>query len=137
MNVFNVKSDIGIFGYTVAPEPPQAAPSAQISGTDLPIVPVDAVKGSKVIYTLNDFNNEFECADGKFYINTKTGEAFSDAGCTVRLGSESGKTYSDKAELVIKSELDGVMSSENMYVYKCGGAAETLAAPYADKNTGV
>ena len=137
VNVFNVKSDIGIFGYTVAPEPPQAAPSAQISGTDLPIVPVDAVKGSKVIYTLNDFNNEFECADGKFYINTKTGEAFSDAGCTVRLGSESGKMYSDKAELVIKSELDGVMSSENMYVYKCGGAAETLAAPYADKNTGV
>lgn len=135
VNAFNVKSDIGIFGYTVVPEPPRAAPSAEIGGNVLPVVPVYTVKGSTVSYTLNSFKNEFKCADGVFYIDTSTGEAFSDAKRTQKLGSASGQSYSDKAELAIKAKLDGVESDENVYVYKCG-ASDVLAAPYADKDTG-
>ena len=86
VNIFDVKSDIGIFEYIVTPEAPKAAPSATVSG-NLPVVPITAVKGSTVKYEINGFTNEFVCDDGKFYLDTKTGNAFKDENCTEPLGS--------------------------------------------------
>lgn len=134
VNVFGVKSNVGIFEYTVTPEAPCAAPSATVSG-NLPIVPVTAVKGSTVKYEINGFTNEFVCDDGKFYIDTKTGNAYKDKNCTEPLGVQNTVTLTSPAELNIKAELDEVESLPNYYRYDAGGA-DVLAAPYADKETG-
>ena len=53
VNIFDVKSDIGIFEYIVTPEAPKAAPSATVSG-NLPVVPITAVKGSTDVYKRQD-----------------------------------------------------------------------------------
>lgn len=134
VNIFGVKSDVGIFEYTVTPEAPCAAPSATVSG-NLPVVPVTAVKGSTVKYEINGFLNEFLCDNGKFYLDTKTGNAYKDEDCKDRLGNLNTDTLTAPAVLNISAVLDGVESLENRYTYNVGGA-DTLAAPYADKETG-
>ncbi|MBQ3573174.1 MAG: chitobiase/beta-hexosaminidase C-terminal domain-containing protein, partial [Clostridia bacterium] len=136
VNAFGVKSDVGIFSYTVTPEAPKAAPSATISGSDLPVVPVDAVKGSTVKYTIGDFTNEFPNADAeRFYIDTNTGNAYRDKECTQPLGDSSANTNSDSVTLEISAKLDGVESDINRYTYALSDSA-VLAPPYADKETG-
>lgn len=136
VNVFGVKSDVGIFEYIVTPESPKAAPSATISGDKLPIIPVSAVKGSTVKYEINGFENEFVTDNGEFYIDTQTGNAYSDADCTNSLGDTNTSELTSPAKLNIKAELDGVESLENSYTYKLSDNPNTLAQPYADKETG-
>ena len=133
VNIFGIKSDVGIFEYTVTPEAPKAAPSATVSG-NLPVVPITAVKGSTVKYEINGFKNEFVCDDGKFYLDTKTGNAYKDEACTEPLGNQNDNTLSAPAVLNISAHLDGVESLENRYTYNVSDA-DTLAAPYADKET--
>ncbi len=136
VNVFGVKSDVGIFSYIVTPAAPKAAPSATISGTALPVVPVDAVKGSTVSYKIGGFENEFvNTDDERFYIDTKTGMAYRDKACTVRLGEESAEVHSGSVTLEIYAKLDGVESDTNRYIYAVSDS-DVLAPPYADKETG-
>lgn len=138
VNVFGIKSDVGIFEYMVTPEAPKAAPSATISGDRLPVVPVSAVKGSTVKYEINGFKNEFVCNDGEFYIDTQTGNAYTDRECTSSnlLGNANTGNLTSPAKLTIKSELDGIESPDNVYIYKLSNDPNTLAQPYADKDTG-
>ncbi len=136
VNAFGVKSDVGIFSYTITPEAPKAAPSATIGGSDLPVVPVDAVKGSTVKYTIGGFVNEFPNADDeRFYIDTKTGAAYRDKECTQPLGESSANVNSGSVTLEISSTLDGVESDTNRYIYAVSGG-DAIAPPYADKETG-
>ena len=136
VNVFGVKSDVGIFEYIVTPEAPKAAPSAVIGGDKLPIVPVSAVKGCTVKYDVNGIKNEFVCEDGSFYIDTATGNAYKDGACTEPLGTRNTGTITAPAVLNISAELDGVESDLNRYSYKLSSDTGTLAPPYADKETG-
>lgn len=136
VNVFGVKSDVGIFDYTVTPEAPKAAPSAVLGGDRLPVVPVTAVKGSTVKYEINGFSNEFKCEDGSFYIDTATGSAYKDKECTILLGTVNTDALTSPAVLDIWAQLDGIESSPNRYTYRLSGNADTLAPPYADKETG-
>lgn len=136
VNVFGVKSDVGIFEYTVAPEAPKASPSAVIGGDRLPIVPVSAVRGSVVKYEINGFENEFVCSTGSFYIDTSTGNAYLDKDCTDLLGTANTAISTSQAVLDIWAELDGVESRINRYVYTLSSDPDALAAPYADKDTG-
>ena len=138
VNAFGVKSDIGIFSYTITPDPPKAAPSATISGDILPVVPVDAVKGSTVKYTIGSFENEFENTESeRFYIDTQTGMAYRDEECTQQLGKLNTAVSAAKSvTLEISSVLDGVESDTNKYVYAVSSNPLTLAPPYADKETG-
>ena len=136
VNIFGVKSDIGIFAYTVKPEAPKAAPSATIGGDKLPVVPAKAVKGSTVKYEINGVTNEFVCVDGVFYLDTATGNAYSDKECVNPLGTENNTAIESPAVLNIWAELDGVESQPNRYTYTLVQDADTLAPPYADKDTG-
>ena len=135
VNVFGIKSDVGIFEYTVSPEAPKAAPSAVIGGTELPVVPVSAVKDSTVKYEINGFENEF-VTDGSFYIDTHSGGSYKDAECTQPLGLAGVSAMASPAVLNIRSELDGISSETNSYTYGVSGSANTVAPPYADKETG-
>ncbi len=136
VNEFGTKSDVGIFEYVITPEAPKAAPSSEISGDKLPVVPVEAVTGSTVHYTINGFENEFICDDGIFYIDTDTGNAYRDEACTEALGTENTGTISSPAQLELWAELDGISSDPNNYVYQLSDDPSALAAPYADKDTG-
>lgn len=143
VNIFGVKSDIGIFKYTVTPESPIAAPSATISGTSLPVVPVSALEGSTVKYTVGQgedaFENTIEDAPGSFYIDMNTGNAYSSPDCTPEslLGTENDGTVSSPASLSIRAELDGVESQPNTYIYNVTNNPAQLAPPFPDKDTGV
>ena len=138
VNPFGVKSDVGIFTYTITPEAPKAAPSATISGNTLPVVPVDAVKGSTVKYKVGSFENTFvNDTDERFYINTQTGMAYRDKECTEQLGILNTAVSSAKSvTLEISSTLDDVESDINKYTYAVSNNPATLAPPYADKETG-
>lgn len=136
VNQFGVKSDVGIFEYIVAPEAPKAAPSASVSGSRLPLVPVSAVKGSLVSYEINGVLNTFTCTDGIFYLDTQTGNAYRDKERTDLLGTEHIGDLTSPAILNIYAELDGVQSEQNRYTYSLSGSSDTLAPPYADKETG-
>lgn len=136
VNPFGVKSDVGIFSYTVTPEAPVAAPSAAISGTKLPVVPVDAVVGSKVSYKIGSFENEFENTDDeRFYIDTETGMAYRDKECTQQLGKLNTAVNSKSVTLEISATLNGIESDKNRYVYSVSKDS-VIAPPYADKETG-
>ncbi|UKI35260.1 MAG: hypothetical protein L6V93_13770 [Clostridiales bacterium] len=134
VNIFGVKSDIGIFSYTVAPEAPRCAPSAAVSGDRLPVVPVSAVKGSTVRYSINGFENEFLCTDGTFYLDTQTGGVYLDKDCTMPI-SDKKTDISSPAVVEIMSELDGVLSETNRYTYSLSNG-DVLAPPFADRETG-
>lgn len=137
VNAFGVESDVGIFSYVVAPEAPGSAPSATFHAPKLPVVPVDAVVGSTVKYTVGSFQNEFVNTDAeRFYIDTHTGNAYRDEACTAPLGHTSETTNADTAVLELFAELDGVESDHNRYVYSLSDDTAVLAPPYADKVTG-
>ncbi len=136
VNSFGVKSDVGIFSYTVTPEAPKAAPSATINETSLPVVPVDAVKGSTVKYRIGSFENEFDNDETeRFYINTENGMAYRDKECTEQLGYLNTSVNSGSVTLEISSTLNGVKSDTNRYTYATTNSF-VLAPPYADKETG-
>ena len=136
VNSFGVKSDVGIFSYVITPEAPKSAPSATISASKLPVVPVDAVKGSTVKYKIGNFVNEFDNNDAeRFYIDAQTGMAYRDKECTEQLGRLNTSVNSGSVTLVISAELDGVESDTNRYTYATSNNA-VLAPPYADKETG-
>ena len=114
VNSFGVKSDIGIFPYVVTPEAPKAAPSATINGTELPLVPVDAVDGSTVKYTIGGFTNEFaNSGDERFYIDTSTGMAYRDELRTQQLGAINTSINTGNVTLTISATLDGIESDVN------------------------
>ena len=136
VNVFGIKSDIGIFEYIVAPEAPKAAPPAVVGGGTLPVVPVSTVKGSTVKYEINGFKNEFVCTDENFYIDTQTGSAYKNKDCTVPLGTENTGKLTAPAVLNISAALDGIESEQNSYTYDLSSDINALAPPYADKETG-
>ena len=136
VNVFNVKSDIGIFDYTIVPAAPVAPPSADVS-EKLPVIPVTAVEGSTVSYEINGTTNSFKLESGTvFYLDTATGNAYQNKDCTILLGTKSGKTLTAPAVLTIGAELDGVESEKNQYRYGVTDNPNTVAAPYADKVSG-
>ena len=136
VNSFGVKSDVGIFSYIVTPQAPKAAPSATISGNKLPVVPVDAVKGSTVKYQIGGFSNEFVNAeDERFYIDTTNGMAYRDEQCTQQLGLLNTSVNSGSVTLKISAVLDGVESDTNRYTYSTSNST-VPAPPYADKETG-
>ena len=136
VNSFGVKSDIGIFPYVVTPEAPKAAPSATINGTELPLVPVDAVDGSTVKYTIGGFTNEFaNSGDERFYIDTSTGMAYRDELRTQQLGAINTSINTGNVTLTISATLDGIESDVNRYVYAVTNR-DVIAPPYADKETG-
>lgn len=136
VNPFGVKSDVGIFSYTVTPEAPKAAPSATINSDSLPVVPVDAVIGSTVSYTIGGFENKFDNLDAeRFYIDTETGMAYRDKECTEQLGDLNTGINSGSVTLEISSSLNGVESDTNSYTYSASNSF-VLAPPYADKETG-
>ncbi len=136
VNSFGVKSDVGIFSYTVTPEAPKAAPSATINASSLPVVPVDAVKGSTVKYKIGSFENEFVNADAeRFYIDTETGMAYRDKERTKQLGRLNTSVNSGSVSLEISSRLNGVESDTNRYTYATSNSF-VLSPPYADKETG-
>ncbi|MBR5307843.1 MAG: chitobiase/beta-hexosaminidase C-terminal domain-containing protein [Clostridia bacterium] len=141
VNVFGVKSDIGIFEYVVTPESPVAAPSGTTSGDRLPIVLVSAVEGSTVKYEIGDgdekFENEFVAETENFYIDTNTGNAYLDPDCTMGLGDKNDGEISSPAILHLYAELDGITSQPNTYVYSLSDKEGQLAPPYPDKDTGV
>ncbi|MBQ8526395.1 MAG: chitobiase/beta-hexosaminidase C-terminal domain-containing protein [Clostridia bacterium] len=137
--VFNTTSDIGIFDYTITPEAPVAAPGAVISGDTLPVVPVEAVKGSTVNYDINGVENEFVTDDGEFYIDTATGNAYDDYdGETLSnpLGNVNDTEINAPAVLEITGTLDDITSQPNRYIYDLSSEPTHLAPPYADKKTG-
>lgn len=136
INIFGVKSDIGIFAYTIKPEAPKAAPSAAVGEDRLPVVPVKAVPGSTVKYEINSVTNELVCTDGVFYLDTATGNAYGDKECTKLLGKENNAAIQSPAVLNIRAELGGVESQPNRYTYALAQDADALAPPYADKETG-
>ncbi len=136
VNSFGAKSDIGVFEYVITPEAPVAAPSATVGGNQLPVVPVDAVEGSTVKYEIGSFENEFVAENERFYINTATGNAYEDEDCTKPLGNKSNTTNNGTVVLHISAELDGISSEPNTYVYSTNNRPESLASPYADKETG-
>lgn len=137
VNVFGVKSDIGIFEYTITPEAPKAAPSATLGGNKLPVVPVSAVVGSTVNYTINGFANQFPATTDTFYIDTETGNAYLDELCQNPLGTQNTSgTLNSPAILDLTATLDGVTSQPNTYIYSLSNDPTTLAPPYADKDTG-
>lgn len=137
VNAFGIKSDVGIFSYVITPEAPKAAPSSTINGTKLPVVPVDAVKGSTVKYKIGRFENEFlNSDDERFYIDTETGMAYRDKECTEQLGRYNTSVNSGNVTLEIASVLDDVESDKNRYVYAVSDEPDVIAPPYADKETG-
>lgn len=141
VNVFGVKSDIGIFEYIVTPEAPVAAPSGSISGDNLPIVMVNTVEGSTVKYEIGEgeekFENEFDNAPETFYIDINTGNAYIDPDCTMKLGEQNDGKISSPAIIHLKSEMDGIESEPNTYVYTLSHNEKQLAPPFPDKETGV
>lgn len=144
VNIFGVKSDIGIFQYTITPEAPVAAPSATISGNTLPVVPVSALEGSNVSYTVgvgdDKVTNLIEDAPESFYIDMSTGNAYSGKECLPEqlLGNDVGTTVDSPAILNIWAEMDDVESEPNTYIYNTTGTDDgTLAPPFPDKYTGV
>ncbi len=138
VNVFGVRSDIGIFSYTVAPEAPFAAPSATISGDSLPLVPVEAVKGSKVFYTVGDASQSFDNTDSeRFYIDTETGISYRNPDRTEPLTSDTGVVNTSPVTLDIYSVLDSVESEHTVRRYALSDVDTVLAPPYASKETGM
>ncbi|MBQ8588427.1 MAG: chitobiase/beta-hexosaminidase C-terminal domain-containing protein, partial [Clostridia bacterium] len=136
VNSFGVKSDIGIFSYTITPEAPIAAPSASLS--EFPLVPVDAVKGSKVEYTIGNVTNSFDNTGGeRFYIDTETGNAYRNEDRTGLLGDESTEVNTSPVKLAITSTLDGVTSDLTECTYIVSSQNRIPAPPYADKDTGM
>lgn len=150
-----VQSDLATFYYLITPEAPKAAPSANVE--KLPVVPVDALtvkstgSGRCVIkYTVgneNDgyFSGEFENSytEGenpqdytRFYIDTKTGNAYRNPDLSGEPLCRLDKSFNDTAILVLSCELDGVLSEENAYIYLVDTENRPLIPPYADKNSG-
>lgn len=137
VNVFGINGDVAVFDYTVTPEAPKAPSSATISGSELPVIPVSAVKGSKIMYDINGVKCEFVSADGEFYINTKNGNAYKDKDCTQSLlDNENTSTFTDLVKIDIEAELDGIKSGVNSYTYKLTNDNDFLAPPYSDKASG-
>ncbi len=117
INAFGTKSDVGIFEYTITPEAPIAPPSSKLYAEKLPIIPISAVSGSDVIYSLN--------GGEPVTVSEYNGEL------TIDLSS-----CGNEARLDIYSVLDGVQSHTNTYVYTLTDVSTHLAPPYADKETG-
>ncbi len=146
-----VKSDIAVFDYIITPEAPTTPASSAVK--ELPLIPVDALAVEKsendrcfVEYRIgNDTDNHVTgsfCTDEtdsdgriRFYIDTKTGNAYADAQKNELL-YEAGKEFTDSVILEIKTILDGQESETNAYAYIIGGDDTVLTPPYADKESG-
>lgn len=133
-----IKSNIGVYTYTVSPEAPVSMQSGDI--TDYESIPVDAVSGEGcfVEYEINGVQGRFENKDGeRFYIDTKTGNAYRN--CVPTQGEQPlcklDLNIVTPVTLKLRAILDGVASAENSYLYTVVPDSQ-LVAPYADKQSG-
>ena len=147
------KSDVAIFDYIVTPESPKAPASTEVK--ELPLIPVDAISvekaddercfveykiGNKVDgYVSGIISFDEVDSDGKirFYIDTKTGNAYKDVNGNEILNN-TGKTnpFIESVVLEIKTVLDEAESETNAYAYIIGDDDVRLTPPYADKESG-
>ena len=146
-----LKSDVTIFDYSITPEAPKAPSSTIVK--ELPLIPVDALSVEKtakercyVEYKIGNDTDDYEtvkfcvdeiASDGhiRFYIDTKTGNAYADAQKNELL-YDAGKNFTDSVILEIKTILDGEASETNAYAYIIGDGDVALTPPYADKASG-
>lgn len=146
-----IKSDVAIFDYIITPEAPEAPKSSAVQ--ELPFIPVDAVAvengGNRctVIYKIGNetdgyVNGSIPCeelgTDGKirFYIDTKTGNAYADAeGKELLYDGGRQNEFSNGVILEIKTVLDGMISETNAYAYIIDAEAP-LKPPFADRESG-
>ena len=138
VNALGYKSDVAIFDYTVVPAVPRAAPSAVVGADALPVVPVIAVEGAEVTYTVNDVPWSFDnTGDSVFYLDTATGIAYRDADRTRPLvAPDTARDFNTRATVTLRAELDGVESDTDTYVYRARGDGITLSPPWADRAAG-
>ncbi len=148
-----VKSDVAVFDYIITPQAPSAAPSAVVK--DLPLVPVDALAVETtgdnrcfIEYTIGNSTDGFKSAefcvdeadiDGhiRFYIDTKTGNAYADIDKTEPLYiSGNSEQFTDSVILEIKTVLDNAESEATAYAYIIGTDDTVLTSPFADKASG-
>ena len=147
-----VKSSVAKYWYEITPQAPKAPASGVLES--LPLIPVDALsvesasgERSKVFYKIGtdaDFVEGNFCTDAddgnnqmRFYIDTKTGNAYLDAEKqTLLYDGGRSSTFSGNVILEIKTTLDGAESETNAYAYILGDSDTPLSAPYADKESG-
>jgi len=131
-----VKSNIGVYTYTVIPEAPIALESGEID--DYQLIPIDSVYGEDCIveYEINGIKGSFKNNDsGRFYLDLKTGNAYRTPDTSEEPLCKLDMNIETPVALKIKTILDGVSSSENSYVYVVDAQANPLP-PYADKASG-
>ncbi len=131
-----LKSNIGVYTYTVTPEAPTAIKSGDLQQHTL--IPVQSVYGGNcyIEYEINEqttrfANNGYE----QFYIDTATGNVYVDNDISSELLHKVDWAITSPVNLKIKAVLDNVTSVENGYVYKINPYAP-LNKPFADKNSG-
>ncbi|MBR2404135.1 MAG: S-layer homology domain-containing protein [Clostridia bacterium] len=146
-----LKSEVAEFWYEVTPEAPICPPSTIVE--ELPLIGVDALSVEKtadercyIEYSIGNDTDGYVpvkfCVDEvssdaqiRFYIDTKTGNAYADDQKTELL-YDAGKNFTDSVVLEIKTILDGAQSQTNAYAYIIGDDGVVLTPPYADKPSG-
>ena len=131
-----VKSNVGVYPYTVIPDTPTAMASGEVDRYAL--IPVDALSGNGcyVEYEINGYTGRFENKDNeRFYIDISTGNAYRTADTNETPLCALDLEITTPVNLKVKTVLDGVESLENNYVYVIDSQANPLA-PYADKQSG-
>lgn len=148
-----VKSDISIFDYIITPQAPEAAKSSVVK--ELPLVPVyalavesDSDERCYVEYKIGNESEGYEnvrfCVDEensdgyiKFYIDTKTGNAYADEDKNdILYLTERSDEFTDSIIIEINTVLDDEKSESNAYAYIIGDDETPLTPPFADKESG-
>lgn len=133
-NAFGIRSELGVFHYTVTPEAPTAPPSAFVAGS-FDTIPVRSIDGASVTYNIGGEENTVTLSGiSTFYIDTATGNAYADAAKTDLLCENDQPVHNDRVELSLFCELNGVKSLTNRYTYQVDEGI--VAAPFADKASG-
>lgn len=134
-DIFGRRSQIGLYYYKIVPEAPKAPASANYKEADF--IPVTAVDGSEITYVINGETHTVTAENMKdrtnFYIDAKTGAAYTGKTRAVRIDDGEPQTISDKIDLELSCKKDGVESGKSVYHYNTG---ETPAPPFAAENPG-
>jgi len=135
-DIFGRRSQIGLYYYKIVPEAPTAPTSASYNEMDF--IPVTAVKGSEITYTINGVTHTIPESNMEdrtiFYIDSKTGKAYADDDVnSTRLDSGNDQEITAPITLELSCEKDGVPSSTSTYHYNIG---ENPAPPFVSANPG-
>ncbi|MBQ8766859.1 MAG: chitobiase/beta-hexosaminidase C-terminal domain-containing protein, partial [Clostridia bacterium] len=134
-DIFGRRSQIGLYYYKIIPEAPTAPTSANY--TEMDFIPVTAVEGSEITYTINGVTHTIPASNMEdrttFYIDSKTGEAFTGTDRQTRIDSGDVQNIAAPITLELSCEKDGVSSNTSTYHYNIG---ETPAPPFVSKNPG-